>query len=285
MLLAWLLTMGCADPAPDSADDSDVVWTPPPCPTDADATSGPPIAGGPTEVSGLAALADGLLAHDDSGSRPGLWRTGPDGVYPSHLEAEGAWVDPEDMELGPGPDGADAVWVGDVGNNARIRQTVTLWTWPMTEVLAGTLGEATRVVATWDGVSPDVESLLIDPLERTALLVAKAADDATVYEVPLEGGALAPVAAARLPDGTPLGLATAASMSPSRAWVAVRSYTQLLLWPKDPAAPVATAFEHEACPIPMVAQPQGESITFLDDTTLATWSEGAEEPVWTLRLR
>jgi hypothetical protein len=249
------------------------------------ATEGPPIPEGPDEVSGLGALGDGLVAHDDSGSPPGLWVTGPLGASPRWLPSVGVWVDPEDLAVGPGPDGAPAVWVGDIGNNARIRQTVTLWAFPVAQIEAEALDAPVTVTANWDGVSPDSESLLIDPVDRVALLIAKAVDDATVYAVDLAGGTLAPVAVARTPDGAPLPITTGAALSPGGGWVAVRTYTQLWLWPKDPTAPVVTAFDETPCQVPMVSQPQGESITFLDEQTLATWSEGSGEPVWTLSLR
>lgn len=282
--LVVLVAMACGGRADEPQAPSDPVtpWTPPACPAGALATEGPPVVDGPSEVSGLGALGDGLVAHDDSGSPPGLWVTGPLGASPRWLPSVGVWVDPEDLAIGPGPDGAPAVWVGDIGNNARIRQTVTLWAFPVDQIEAGALDAPVTVTATWDGVSPDAESLLIDPLTSQALVIAKAVDDATVYAVDLTGGALAPVAVARTPDGEPLPITTGAALSPGGGWVAVRSYTQLWLWPKDPAAPVVTAFDETPCELEMVSQRQGETITFLDDRTLATWSEGGEEPVWTI---
>jgi hypothetical protein len=77
-----------------------------------------------------------------------------------------------------------------------------------------------------------------------------------------------------LPAGD-TNLATAADVSADGTEVAVRTYANVLVWHRDPAQPVASAFAALPCTGPVPNEVQGEAIAFRPDGRgYVTMSEG-----------
>ena len=103
---------------------------------------------------------------------------------------------------------------------------------------------------------------------------------ARVYRAPagLQAGSLTTmtqVATLALPSGS-LNLVTGADLSPDGKQLAVRTYAQVLLWNRDPAATIWSPFATTPCQGPLPSEAQGEAIAFRPDgRSYVTVSEGA----------
>jgi hypothetical protein len=72
------------------------------------------------------------------------------------------------------------------------------------------------------------------------------------------------VATLTLPSGS-TNLVTGADLSPDGTQLAVRTYAGVLLWRRDPAAPLSSAFASPACAGPVPAEAKGEAVVFHAD--------------------
>lgn len=88
---------------------------------------------------------------------------------------------------------------------------------------------------------------------------------------------LEPVASIDLNDHG--GLATAADVSADGTLVAVRTYLELLMFPRPAGTPLESAFEAEPCIAPTELEAQGEAVAFLGSTGYVTVSEAVRSPL------
>jgi len=265
------------------------------------ATPDPPVVASVElrEISGVAASRQhpGLLwAHNDSGSAAELHLVGPDG---SDL---GAWpflrtlaLDWEDIALGPGPGGAEHLYVGDIGDNLTFRPVVRVHRVrePADTGSPVPLEVDTFVFSYPDGPH-DAESLFVDPIGGQIHVATKAADGSApgLYRSPASAapgdtieleraGALAVPGPAGGPGGEQsVPIATAASISPDGTVVAVRTLDDVLLWDRDPSESVADALTRPPCVAPSADEKQGEAVDLLPDGTgYVTISEGTNPAI------
>ncbi len=75
-------------------------------------------------------------------------------------------------------------------------------------------------------------------------------------------------------------LTTGGDVSGDGSVVALRTYHQIVMWPRPPGTNLAEAFDNEPCEAPTAAERQGESLTFAaDDDSYLTISEGRHPPI------
>jgi hypothetical protein len=192
-----------------------------------------------TESSGLATSrrAPGVLwTHNDSGG-PILYATDRLGRARGAFAVVGADnVDWEDLAIGPGPAGTDALYVADTGDNTRHRDDPTIYRVAEPAVPDDPAGSSAALTATAPAerfplVFPDgprdVESLLVDPATGEVVLVSKeTSGDATVYAAALAVGeptTLTRVGALSLPGFGPAKAVTGGTVSADRRRVALRT--------------------------------------------------------------
>ncbi len=173
--------------------------------------------------------------------------------------------------LAPGPH--DTLWIGDIGDNARRRDIVTLY-----EVAEpaprGQSSVAARVHRLRYPDGPhDAEALLVHPRTGRVLVVTKDLFGAGVYAAPpLRAGRTATLR--RVADAPPL--VTDGAWSPDGRRLVLRTYTSAGL--SDAPGTVST-------PVALPAQPQGEAVTWEPDgTALIVGSEGRDSTVWLVPL-
>lgn len=121
------------------------------------------------ESSGLVVTGDTLLTVNDSGDGPFLYA-----VDRATGETTGVTTfapeDPVDVEaLAPGRDGA--VWVGDIGDNPRSRESVTVHR--VAPVPGGGTVDAPAYALRYADRPHDAETLLVHPRTERVLLVTK----------------------------------------------------------------------------------------------------------------
>ncbi|HLU60421.1 MAG TPA: hypothetical protein VKZ81_33600 [Pseudonocardia sp.] len=228
------------------------------------------------ELSGMVVVDGGLWAMSDGGRRVQVHRI--DRTDCAVIDTRTAGIDPYDVEdLAVGPDGA--LWVGDLGDNDRRRETVAVAVLPVR-------GEPRLHRLTYPDGPHDAEALLVDAEGRPFVITKEVGRPAGLYRTaePPEGEGPSPllrVGELALPAsdtrGGPVGgigsrLVTGAAATADGAVVAVRTYTDAWLFPVSGGDLVA-AFNQPPVRIPLPAEPQGEAIAFEPDGTLLSGSE------------
>jgi hypothetical protein len=223
-----------------------------------------------------------LFANEDSGSGSVLTAVRTDGTVLGHVTITGAAaVDWEDLAAGPGPDGAPALFVGDIGDNDAVRDRVQVYRVPEPAPDAGATAPATRLDLRYPDGAHDAEALLVDPLRHELAIVIKRLGGGRAYTAPASvtegpGGA---VTTLRRGPAVDLGWVTAGDVSGDGRIVALRTYTRLAVWQRRGREPLArTLARRPTCTAPadLGAEGQGEALA-LDrrGATAITAPEGA----------
>ncbi len=239
-----------------------------------------------SESSGVAASArfpHVLYTINDSGNDPVLFATDSSG------RPLGAWRVPgvanrdwEALTLGPCPAGRCLV-IGDTGDNAERRPWVVLYRFPEPVSFMRFRGAADpappgldSAVVRYPDHPHDVEALWLDD-DGSVLLVTKGRRDGVrLFRVPASAfGAPAGVTATLLqllpitPERTLGRWVTDAARAPDGRRVAIRTYTEIYLFPQLPAGRLGTPV---VCNVAGL-ETQGEGITWLDDRRMLLTSE------------
>jgi hypothetical protein len=248
------------------------------------------------EISGIAASrkdADVLWVHNDSGDSARIYAMSTQGKHLGIYNLLGASAtDWEDMAIGPGPvEGQDYIYVGDTGDNARQRSSVTVYrvAEPLVsatqEPVTINLGDVDALPMRYPGPAVyDCETLLVDPLSGDLFLVTKDRAGEGVAHVfrnpaPHTAGIMVTL---ELVEDIPLpAQVTGGDVSPSGEAVLLRLYHQGYYWPRAIGTNLWEAFSGTACPVPLAVEPQGEAIAFAaDGLGYYTVSEGTSQPVY-----
>jgi hypothetical protein len=228
------------------------------------------------ELSGMVVHDGQLWAMSDGGRRVQVHRV--DRSDCRVIDTRTADIDPYDMEdLAAGPDGA--LWVADLGDNERHRDTVAV-------VVLPERGPARLHRLTYPDGPHDAEALLVDAHGRPFVITKEVGRPAGLYRTadPLQGEGPTPlvrVGELTLPASDTLGgpvgglgtrLVTGAALSADGTVAAVRTYTDAWLFPVSGGDLVA-AFNQPPVRVPLPGEPQGEAIAFEPDGTLLSGSE------------
>ncbi|UCH80405.1 MAG: hypothetical protein JSW20_11780 [Nitrospiraceae bacterium] len=251
--------------------------------------SGPEVMGSVSsdlidEASGLVASRTNsgvLWTHNDSGDQPRIFAMNLKGDHLGEfnlLNTENH--DWEDIAAGPGPaDGEQYLYIGDIGDNSRIRTSIFVYRLREPEV------EQTQPPVSMDITDVDVlemqypdnqafdaETLLVDPVSGDIFIVTKN-NTATskVFRNPSPHNAdeiftLEEVATVKL--GTSfLYAVTGGDVSGDGSMIILRSYLNAVILFRDDAEDMAHSFTGVSCGVPVDESlgQQGEAITFDPD--------------------
>ena len=248
------------------------------------------------ESSGLAASGrtpGELWTHNDSGDGPILYATDRDGRARGRFAVTAAVnVDWEDMAAAAGAGGEPALYVADIGDNARARDDLVVYRVAEPAVAPRADPPDLAPVATapaerFPFVYPDrhhdAESLLVDPRTGEMLVVTKEAfGGASLYRFPEpltpgEAATLAAVGRAALPGVLP---ATGGAVSPDGSRLVLRTYATAYEWPVAPGQSLAAALAGRPRRLVLPSVPQGEAIAYrADGRALLFTSEGSPCPL------
>jgi hypothetical protein len=259
------------------------------------------------ESSGLAPAADSdryFFTHNDSGDKARFFAVGTDGRTLLTVTVPGAKaVDWEDMAGRAAPNGKRYLYLGDIGDNNRVRSSVQVYRVAQPEVdpeQRGRLGTATGVVRyelKYEGGAQNAESLLVSP-EGRLYVVTKSGSGSGVYAAPAplraEGVNLMrkiasisflalPATTRTLQDHVRKLLATGGAISPDGKRVVVCTYTDAYEWKIE--GDLAAAFRTKPRHIPLPGMKQAEAICYTQDSkAMLAGSEGVGAPVYRLPL-
>lgn len=239
------------------------------------------------EASGLAAsrsTPDVLWSHNDSRGTATLFAFTIDGEDLGAYEVPRAFaLDWEDMSAGPGPSG-DAVYlyVGDIGDNFDIRGgLVTVYRVPDVNPaeLDESFPESTALTYQYPDGTHNAEALFIDPVEPALYLITKNKEEAFVFRGSIEptSGPMSLELVATLFLGAEV---SGADMSADGTTLALRGYSTVWLWHRNPGESVAHMLAEDPCTAPSPEERQGESITLDENFTYWTISEGSTPEIF-----
>jgi hypothetical protein len=204
-------------------------------------------------------------------------------------------LDWEDIAIGSAPGSPRPhLYIGDIGDNPGARREgIVIHRAPEPVVQNTGQGPKERTLSGLESFRllypdgpHDAETLLVDP--KTGELVIVTKSFFTAPRIYFAAALHAPVTT--LSGGERLDLkaagisglyATAGDVSSDGRWVLVRGYGSAYLWQRDPARPLHEAFAGRACRVPLVDEPQGESIAFAaDGSGYFTLSEDLDQPLY-----
>jgi hypothetical protein len=215
------------------------------------------------EASGIAASrrVDGVFwVENDSGNAPSAFAVGADGRDLGEYQLQGATNDDwEDIAIGPGPvPGVPYLYLADIGGNIAPRTSVVIYRVPEPLVDTSAVAPAPQTLTGVDALTLDYpdgphdsEGFMVDPVSGQLYVVTKAQTNAQVFAAPagLPGGsttALTQVAAISA-GYLPALFVTGADVSPQGDTVALRTYTNVLMYQRPAGQPLEAAFSQPVC--------------------------------------
>jgi hypothetical protein len=220
------------------------------------------------ESSGLAVVGDWVVTTNDSGDSGRVFTVDGSGET---VGVTGWTADPTDVEA-LAPAGSGSVWVGDIGDNRGLRDSITV-----AEVPVGTGQRDVRAVS-YELVYPDgardAESLLADPTTGRLYVATKEIFGGVLFAAPAE---LDPDRPNRLTEvGPVLSIATDAAFFPDGRHLVVRSYESAVVYGFPSLQPVAD--------LELPEQDQGEGLAVTAEGDLLLSTEGQYTDLLRVRL-
>ena len=230
-----------------------------------------------TESSGLTfgtKHPDTLYTMNDSGGDAEIFELDATGKTVGTVVLGGA--ETEDWEaLSSGPEGR--LWVGDIGDNERSRDSVTVYRFHEPEALGDSREQWSRFQLQYDDGPHDAETLLVHPKTGRIYVVTKDPEGGGIYAGPEElvSGTETSNTLTRVGDAP--AVVTDGAFLPDASAVVLRTYGQayVLDWPD---AKVSRE-------VGLPRQRQGESLAVsADGAQLFAGSEGANSAVFTVSV-
>ncbi len=214
------------------------------------------------ESSGLVATGGLLVTTNDSGDSGRVFSVGPEG----RTVGVTTWSDdPTDVEA-LAPAGPGEVWVGDIGDNAAARGSVSVTRVPVGPGVVDARAEAAG--ATYELVYPggarDAETLLRHPRTGRLYVASKSFFGGALYEAPARLDPDAPNELREVAGVLPI--ATDGAFWPDGRHLVVRDYARAVVyaWPSM----------REVGDLELPEQQQGEGIAVTADGRLLVSTEG-----------
>ncbi len=250
-----------------------------------------------TEISGMARGRTDrsvLWVHEDSGAAPEVHAMSLEGAFRQTFRLAGATArDWEDMAVGPGPSpGVHYLYMGDIGDNGRSRDTITIWRAPEPAVTGGataTIGGAEGIVARYPRGARNAEAMAVGA-DGTIYVITKdkidrTGNDTEIYAIPYPQSTSGVTTMQQIPAGT-LGRTdrfdrSGADIRPDGRALIVRGYKAAAIWPIVPGESMATTLSREPCNADLDRDESfGEAVAFLgNDSSYITTNEATRGPI------
>jgi hypothetical protein len=261
------------------------------------------------EASGIAlsrTFPDRLYHINDSGHGPYFYITDRTGGNTQQVRIEGfSAIDPEDLSMGPCAGGESCLFIGDIGDNLAVRDTIEVAIL-LEDDFGKTVTPYRLVTLRYPDGPRDAESLAVHP-NGDIFILSKAwrrfpllADPAHLYRLPRAAWEDAPeqlhtlefVAEIDLPSlnrgvTTPLGfVATAMDIAPDGSRLVVLTYQNAIEFAVDLAGgwPKTLTLEVDYRHIPLRPLPQQEAVSYLEDGRSLIYSSELRAPFRTAEL-
>ncbi len=226
-----------------------------------------------------------LWAHNDSGDEARIFALTSTGRLLAELPVTGAEnVDWEDIAIGAAPDGSQALYIGDIGDNEARRDEIVVYRVPEPSLQAAippATQPAARLALRYPDGAHDAEALLVDPTSGALVVVTKSfGGESGVYTAtaPVAGQVTALRRRGRLNLGGGQAV-TAGDVSADGRTIVLRTYDRAVVWRRRAKESVAGALHRKPCTTrddALLAEGQGETLALTaDGRAFHTVPEGA----------
>ncbi|NIG57137.1 hypothetical protein [Chitinophaga sp. Cy-1792] len=240
-----------------------------------------------TEASGIASsvpLKGCFWTHNDSGNKPEVFLINSKAELISTIKLKDVSNrDWEDIAEGIGPiKGKYYVYVGDIGDNGGIRNSIKIYRFPEPTTIPGKKTEITPDVLKlkYADDPKDAESLMIDPISRNIYILSKREKHIHLYKTKLDfknGDHAVLEELIKLP----YTWVTAGDISKDGHHIVIKTLTNVFYWHRADGESVEQAMARPARQLPYEVEKQGEGITITaDNDGYVTISEGKNTPVY-----
>lgn len=243
------------------------------------------------EASGLAASRRNLgvlWSHNDGSQGRTIYAMTLAGAHLAVFNLGQSVDDVEDIAVGPGPvPDVSYLYVGDIGGNladGAQRASITIFrvaepnvdvSWassPQTQTFSG----VDRFILNYPEGLHDAETLMVDPITGDVVIATKASGTTRVYKANLNALTPGGEATMKLVAAIGFDVASGGDISPDGSQIAIRNEFRAVLWTRCAGQSLGDALDPEPVTLPLLAEANGESLTFLADRSgYVTTSEGA----------
>ena len=226
------------------------------------------------EVSGLSRsrFRGVLWFQEDSGNGPWLYATTPRGDLRATIEVGDAFN--RDWEAIARASGR--LWIGDIGDNARVRADIQIYWFPEPSKLGNRTVNARILTLRYPDMSHNAEGMVVDGHRDRLFVFEKQRGESTsrVYAVDTDGIHNGDERELQLVTRVPIENITAADAG--RDGVVLKNNSGGLLFPWASRSVVQTLRDSDPCP---VALPAGESVAFSRGRRIYTVPEGSDPEI------
>ena len=218
-----------------------------------------------------------VWAHNDSG-QPELVMLNDRGAVGARVRLAGATVDDwEALAAGPCP-GGSCLYVGDIGDNNAKRRRITIYRIPEPDGAGASADVRDVFHATYPDGPQDAETLLVTPKGEIFVVTKGESGPIAIYRFPpdLRAGATSELQRVGKPGRgkpRPDERITDGAVSPNGAWIVLRTNRALHIHPASVLVSGELGAGHRVN-LRDLGEPQGEGVTFADDTTVYLVGEG-----------
>jgi hypothetical protein len=200
----------------------------------------------------------------------------------------------EDLASGPGRDGKPALYIADLGDNARRRDDLTIYRVKEPDLSKGVKDGVTQTAEAFPFQYPDgrhdAEALLVDPKSGRPYVVTKSfRPPCGVYRFALplrpdEKVTLEKVSGAGAERISQLMLVTGAAASPDGQRAVVRTYFGAYELARAAQGNFESLFDAKPAPVALAPEKQGEAISYAPDgRSIFTVSEKIPAPLYQIK--
>ena len=221
-----------------------------------------------SEASGLIAsrVNKGMFwVINDSDNDPKIFLIDDKGVTIHAYWLVGAVnTDWEDLAIGKHNDGKYYLYIGDVGDNAGVRNYVNLLVLeePSFKNPNDTIIESYKKYALKYPDNPkDSETVMIDPISSTAYIVSKRESSVLLYEVP-DTMSESDTTVLKFRTELPFFNVTAGDVSSNGQEILLKTYDAIYYWKRENGEDIVDAMTRSSISLTYSPEPQGESIAW-----------------------
>ncbi|SFE96918.1 hypothetical protein SAMN05518672_11381 [Chitinophaga sp. CF118] len=234
------------------------------------------------EASGLASsstLPGCYWTHNDSGNKPEVYLLNSNGELLSTIHLKGVFNrDWEDIAEGVGPNpNKQYVYVGDIGNNAKLGIDVMVYRFPVPEKIPSKKAEVKPdyLYLRYPDGARDAESLMADPISRHLYVISKREKEVGLYKISNLDFKSGETAKMEKVLTLPFTWITAGDISKDGHHIIIKNDRKIWYWHRGKGESVEEAMSKPATNLPYVPEKQGEGLTFkTDNSGYLTISEG-----------
>jgi hypothetical protein len=194
-------------------------------------------------------------------------------------------TDWEDMDVGPGPQaGTHYLYMGDIGDNGKKRDTISVWRVPEPAVGGGgltSLGGVAHIEARYPDGAHNAEAMAVGA-DGTIYVITKA-KTTDIYAIPYPQSTSGVTTMTKVASGTlaPAVDRSGADVRPDGRAIIIRGYKAAQVWGIVPGEPMATTLSREPCKVDIADNENfGEAIGFLgNDGSYVTTTEAVNAPI------